>query len=56
MKRLLRALRCHFGYCPGHVVSGIRYPFIYIGWQCNDCRVVKHYEPASYLPRRPHQS
>jgi hypothetical protein len=53
VKHLLKALRCRLGFCPGRVVSGAHYPFIWIGWRCADCGKVKHYEPTMYLPRRP---
>jgi hypothetical protein len=48
MRRLLRLFRCRFGWCPGHVISGIHDRVIWIGWQCNECGEVRHYEPTRY--------
>lgn len=46
MRRLLRALRCWWGGCPGYVVTGWKGDSLHVGWRCSDCGKVKHYEPT----------
>jgi hypothetical protein len=41
-----RFIRCSFGWCGGHLVSGTHDGVVWIGWQCDTCGVVKHYAPA----------
>lgn len=48
MRRWLRKLRCRLRWCPGHVVGGIRDGVAWVGWRCDDCRRVKHYD----LPKK----
>lgn len=45
----IRALRCRFRWCEGHVVSGIHDNVIWIGWQCDECGAVKYYSPDKRL-------
>lgn len=42
-------LRCLLGWCGGHVVTGIHDGWIWVGWQCHDCKCVKHYAPSRAL-------
>jgi hypothetical protein len=43
---MIQRLRCRLHACPGHVVSGIHNNQVWIGWQCDLCGKVKHYEPT----------
>ena len=45
----VRALRCRWGWCGGHVVSGRHEGMIWIGWQCDECGAVKYYAPSKSL-------
>ncbi len=45
----VRALRCRFRWCGGHVVSGIHDNVVWIGWQCDECGAVKYYSPDTRL-------
>ena len=45
----IRALSCRFGWCGGHVVSGMHAGIVWIGWQCDACGAVKYYAPDPRL-------
>ena len=48
LRQLVRWFQCRNGWCGGHVVSGTHGGVIWIGWQCDRCGAVRHYEPSRY--------
>jgi hypothetical protein len=48
LRQLIQWFRCRYGWCGGHAVSGWHDGVIWIGWQCDQCGAVRHYEPTRY--------
>jgi hypothetical protein len=46
---LVRWFRCRYGWCFGRTVSGVHDGVVWIGWRCETCGAVKHYEPTQPL-------